>query len=176
MIRKLFLTTAIVLGFAFCANAQKFALVDMEYVMKAIPAYETANEQLDQLSRKWQAEVEALLLEVQTMYKNYQTELVFLTDEMKTQRENAIIAKENEANELKRKYFGAEGELFKKREALIKPIQDEIYNAIQELCNINGYQMVLDKSSSANLIYAAPKIDISDDLLNKLGYSSSDKR
>lgn len=153
------------------AFAQKFAMVDMEYVMKAIPAYETANEQLDQISKKWQKEVEAILVEVQTMYKNYQTELVFLSDEMKTKREDEIIAKEQEANDLKRKYFAADGELYKKREALIKPIQDEIYNAVKELCEQHGYQMVIDKSSSVNLIYAAPKIDISDELLEKLGYS-----
>ena len=120
---------------------------------------------------KWQKEVEALLVEAQTMYKNYQTELVFLTDEMKTKREEEIIAKENEAKELKRKYFGADGELYKKREALIKPIQDEVYNAVKELCEQNGYQMVIDKSSSMNLVYVAPKIDISDALLQKLGYS-----
>lgn len=153
------------------ANAQKIALVDMDYVMKAIPAYETANEQLDQMSKKWQKEVEALLVEVQTMYKNYQTELVFLSDEMKTKREEEILAKEKSANDLKRKYFAADGELFKKREALIKPIQDEIYNAVQDLCNTKGYEMVLDKASSNNLIFASPKIDISDELLEKLGYS-----
>ncbi|MFI3296465.1 MAG: OmpH family outer membrane protein [bacterium] len=152
-------------------SAQKYALVDMDYVMSAIPAYETANEQLDMLSKKWQAEVEALLVQVQTMYKNYQTEIVFLTDEAKTDRENQIIAKEKEANDLKRTYFGTEGELYKKREALVKPIQDEIYNAIQELSNTKGYDLIFDKASSSSIVFAAPKIDISDELLEKLGYS-----
>lgn len=155
------------------AQAQKVAVIDMEYILKAVPAYETANEQLSQLSTKWQKEVEAILTEVQTMYKNYQTEQVFLSAEMKTKREEAIIAKEKEANELKRKYFGANGELFKKRESLMKPIQDEIYNALQQYCEEKGYQLILDKSSSMGLIFAAPKIDVSDEVLNKLGYSAT---
>lgn len=153
------------------AKGEQVVLVDMDYIMSAIPAYETANEQLDQISKKWQKEVEAILVEVQTMYKNYQTELVFLSDDMKKKREDEIIAKEKEANDLKRKYFAPDGELFKKREALVKPIQDEIYNAVQEICEQYGYQVVLDKSSTNNLIFASPKIDISDELLEKLGYS-----
>ncbi|MDR0830451.1 MAG: OmpH family outer membrane protein, partial [Prevotellaceae bacterium] len=152
-------------------NAQKFAVVDMDYILKAIPAYESANDQLSQLSNKWQKEVEAMLTEVQTLYKNYQTELVFLSAEMKTKREEEIIAKEREANDLKKKYFGAEGELFKKREALIKPIQEEIYNGIQEMVNTKKYDLILDKNSNAGIIFAAPKLDISDEILQQLGYS-----
>ena len=144
------------------AKGEQVVLVEMDYIM---------NEQLDQISKKWQKEVEAILVEVQTMYKNYQTELVFLSDEMKKKREDEIIAKEKEANDLKRKYFAPDGELFKKREALVKPIQDEIYNAVQEICEQQGYQVVLDKSTTNNLIFASPKIDISDELLEKLGYS-----
>jgi len=154
------------------AFSQKFAMVDMDYILKNIPSYESANDQLNQLSNRWQKEVEAKLAEVQTMYKNYQTELVFLSTEMKTKREEEILAKEREANDLKRKYFGPEGELFKKREALVKPIQDEIYNAVQELCTSKGYQLILDKKSSAGIIFASPKIDISDDVLKQLGYST----
>lgn len=152
-------------------NAQKVAVVDMEYILRAVPAYETANEQLSQLSKKWQGEVETLLTEVQNMYKAYQTEQVFLSAEMKTQREEAILAKERQANELKRKYFGADGDLFKKRQSLMQPIQDEIYNAIQEYCNEKGYQIILDKASTVGLIFVAPKIDVSDDVLVKLGYA-----
>lgn len=168
---KKVLVAVVMAAVSVMVSAQKFAMVDMEYVMKAIPAYETANEQLEQISKKWQKEVEAVLLEVQTMYKNYQTELVFLSDEMKVKREEEIIAREKEADELKRKYFAADGELFKKREALIKPIQDEVYNAVKELCEQNGYQVIIDKSSAMSVVYAAPKIDISDQLLEKLGYS-----
>ena len=170
--KKIFLILcAAFISFNLAAKGEQVVLVDMDYIMSAIPAYETANEQLDQISKKWQKEVEAILVEVQTMYKNYQTELVFLSDEMKKKREDEIIAKEKEANDLKRKYFAPDGELFKKREALVKPIQDEIYNAVQEICEQQGYQVVLDKSSTNNLIFASPKIDISDELLEKLGYS-----
>ena len=106
------------------ANAQKYALIDMEYVLKNIPAYERANEQLAQVSKKWQAEVEALNLEAATMYKNYQNEVVFLSQEQKKAKQEAIMQKEKEAAELKKKYFGPEGELFKKRESLMSPIQE----------------------------------------------------
>ncbi|MGM9804965.1 MAG: OmpH family outer membrane protein [Candidatus Aphodosoma sp.] len=173
--KKMVFSTVVALLVAISAGAQKFAMVDMDYVMNAIPAYETANEQLDQISKKWQKEIEAVLLEVQTMYKNYQTELVFLSDEMKVKREEEIIAREKEADGLKRKYFAADGELFKKREALVKPIQDEVYNALKELCEQNGYQLVIDKSSAMSVVYAAPKIDVSDQLLEKLGYTAAAK-
>ncbi|MGN0186837.1 MAG: OmpH family outer membrane protein [Paludibacteraceae bacterium] len=169
--KKIVLTLAFALIAATAIDAQKFALVDMDYILKAIPAYETANEQLDQLSKKWQKEVENTLAEVQTMYKNYQTELVFLTDDMKVQREEEIVAKEKEANELKRKYFGVEGELYKKRESLMKPIHEEIFTAVQSVATEKGYQLIIDKSSDMSLVYAAPKIDVSDEVLEKLGYS-----
>lgn len=169
--KKLILLAVIITGSIFSVNAQKFALVDMEYILKNIPAYETANEQLNIISKKWQAEVEAKMQEVQNMYKNYQTELVFLTDEMKVKKEEEIIAKEKAAQEVKRNYFGPEGELFKKRQSLMKPIQDEIYNAIQEISAEKDYSLVIDKSSAMNLIYTSPKIDISDQVLAKLGYS-----
>jgi outer membrane protein len=152
-------------------NAQKVALIDMDYILKNIPAYETANEQLNQVSQKWQKEVEALTLAAQTMYKNYQTELVFMSPDMKTKRENEIVEKEKAAQDLKRKYFAADGELFKKRESLMKPIQDEVYNAIKSISEEKSYVMVFDKSSSLNMIYASSKIDISDEVLLKLGYS-----
>ena len=169
--KKIVLTLALALIAATAVDAQKFALVDMDYILKAIPAYETANEQLDQLSKKWQKEVENMLAEVQTMYKNYQTELVILTDDMKVKREEEIVAKEKEANELKRKYFGVEGELYKKRESLMKPIHEEIFTAVQSVATEKGYQLIIDKSSDMSLVYAAPKIDVSDEVLEKLGYS-----
>jgi len=169
--RKYILLISILAGLAFSTSAQKFAIVDMEYVLKNIPSYETANEQLNIISRRWQSEVEAKMLEVQNLYKNYQTELVFLSDEMKVQREEEIIAKEKEAQELKREYFGQEGELFKKRQSLMKPIQDEIYNVIQELSREKDYSLIVDKSSAMSIIFSSPKIDISDQVLTKLGYS-----
>ena len=169
--KKIFLTLCLIAGLGFAAQAQKFATVDMGYIMKNIPAYESANEQLNQLSKKWQAEVDVKMKEVQQLYKNYQTELVFMSDEMKVKREEEIVAKEKAAQELKRSYFGPEGELFKKRESLMKPIQDEVYNAIQELSNTKGLDLIFDKSSAMSAIFVSQKLDISDEVLKKLGYS-----
>lgn len=153
-------------------SAQKFALVDMEYILKNIPAYERANEQLTQVSKKWQAEVEALNTEASTMYKNYQNEVVFLSQEQKKARQEEIMKKEKSASELKRKYFGPEGELFKKRQSLMTPIQDEIYNAVKEISELRGYSLVVDRASNSGIIFGSPKIDISNEVLQKLGYSN----
>lgn len=152
------------------AGAQKFALIDMEYILEKIPAYERANEQLNQLSKKWQAEVESVSQEAMTLYKNYQNEALFLSDEQKTKKEEEIVAKEDAAKELKRKYFGPEGELFKKRESLMAPIQDEIYEAVKTISEAKGYSAVIDRSSAGSMIYASPKIDISNEVLQKMGY------
>jgi len=153
-------------------GAQKFALVDMDYILKHIPAYERANEQLGQVSRKWQAEVDALTTEAQTMYKTYQNEVVFLSAEQKKAKQDAIMEKEKQAAELKRKYFGPEGELFKKRTSLMTPIQDEIYNAVKDIAELRGYQLVLDRASDTGIIFGSPKIDISNEVLGKLGYAN----
>lgn len=169
--KKIILALGLLFAALVGAQAQKVAMVDMEYVLKNIPSYETASEQLNQISKKWQKEVEQLNKEAEAMYKNYQAELVFLSAEMKTKRENEIIEKEKAAQDLKRKYFGADGELFKKRESLMKPIQDEVYNAIKTISDEKAYQLVLDKNSGSSIIYASPKIDISDEVLAKLGYS-----
>ena len=171
--KKLFiiLLAALALG-SQQVQAQKFVLIDMEYILKNIPAYERATEQLNQVSRKWQAEVEALQTEAQNLYKNYQNEAVFLSAEQKTAREEAIIAKEKEAADLKKKYFGPDGELFKKRESLMAPIQEEIYNAVKDICEAKGYSLVLDRASDAGIIFASPKIDISNEVLTKLGYGN----
>ena len=156
---------------AVAANAQKFALLDMEYILKSIPAYERANEQLNQVSKKWQAEVEALNTEATTLYKNYQNEVVFLSQEQKKAKQEQIMQKEKEAADLKKKYFGPEGELFKKRESLMSPIQEEIYNAVKEISDLRGYSLVLDRASDTAIIFGSPKIDISNEVLEKLGYS-----
>ena len=152
------------------ASAQKFALIDMEYILKNVPAYERANEQLNQVSKKWQAEVEALNTEASTMYKNYQNESVFLSQEQKKAKQEQIMNKEKAAADLKKKYFGPEGELFKKREALVSPIQEEIYNAVKEISELRGYSLVLDRSIDQGIIFGSPRIDISNEVLQKLGY------
>lgn len=169
--KKLFVISCLLVVCAWMADAQKYALIDMEYILKNIPAYEMTNEQLSQVSKKWQNEVDALQQEAQNMYKTYQSDLVFLSAEMKTKREEEIVKKEQEAQDLKRKYFGADGELYKKRESLMKPIQDEIYNAVKEISEDKGYQLVIDRASAMSIIFASPKIDISNEVLVKLGYS-----
>lgn len=168
---KKFITLFILLsGFALSSVAQKFALVDMEYIMSNIPAYERANEQLNQVSKKWQAEVEALSGEARTLYKNYQNEAAFLSEAQKKEREQAIVDKEKEAAELKKKYFAPAGELDKKREALLTPIQDEVYNAVKGIAQSKGFQLILDRASDSGIIFASPSIDISNEVLAKLGY------
>ncbi len=154
------------------SRAQKFALVDMEYILKNIPAYERANEQLTQVAKKWQAEVDALNTEAQTMYKNYQNEVVFLSQEQKKAKQEAIMNKEKEASDLKKKYFGPEGELFKKRTSLMTPIQEEIYGAVKDISDLRGYSLVIDRASDSGIIFGSPKIDISNEVLSKLGYSN----
>lgn len=170
--RRFVLSLVLVLAAVAGASAQKFALIDMEYILKNIPAYERADEQLNQVAKKWQAEVDAINNEAATMYKNYQNEVVFLSQEQKQARQQEINDKEKQAAELKRKYFGPEGELFKKRTSLMTPIQEEIYNAVKDICDLRGYSLVLDRASDTGIIFASPKIDISDEVLSKLGYST----
>ncbi len=170
--KKIILTLAIAIVSVLGAAAQKFALVDMEYVLKNVPAYEMANEQLNQLSLRWQKEVEKVSKDAEEMYKKYQADLVFLTDDQKKAREEEIVAKEKEAAELRNKYFGPEGELYKKRQTLMKPIQDDVYNAVKKVAEERGLQAIFDRASSSDIIFASPRIDVSADVLAKLGYSN----
>ena len=152
-------------------SAQKFsvAYVDMQYILKNLPQYETANEQLNMISKRWQKDIDAAQNEAKVLATNYQTEQIFLSAEMKERREAEILAKEQEVLELKRKYFGQDGEWYKKREALLKPIQDEVYTAIQDIANEKRYDVVKDRSAEPSLIYMSSKLDISDQVLEKLG-------
>jgi len=153
------------------AQAQKYALIDMEYILGHIPAYESAQNQLNQLSQTYQKEVEAKTKEAQNLYNAYQ-KASNLTAAQKTQREEVIVAKEREAAELRKKYFGPEGEMVKKQEELIAPIQDDVYEAVKALAQRYGYDMVIDRASAESLIFASPSIDISSQVLNRLGYSN----
>jgi outer membrane protein len=155
-------------GTAF-AKDQSIAYIDMQYILKNLPQYEQANEQLTMLSKRWQKEIDAAQQEARVLVSNYQTEQIFLSPDMKQQREEEILAKEQEVLELKRKYFGQDGEWYKKREALLKPIQDEIYTAIQDIANEKRYDVVKDRSADPSLIYMSSKLDISDQVLEKLG-------
>lgn len=153
------------------ANAQKFALVDMEYVLQNIPAYEVANQQLNQMSQRWQKEVEAVAQEAETLYKNYQSEMVYLTGAQKKAKEAEVVAKEKQAAELRNKYFGPEGDLYKLRTTMMQPIQEDVYNAVKKVAEERGYQCIFDRASSSDIIFASPRIDVSNEVLEKLGYS-----
>lgn len=166
-----FLAVSAVFGANFSASAQKFALVDMEYILKNVPSYEMANEQLNQVSLRWEKEVNELSKEAENLYKNYQADMVFLTDDQKKKREEAIVAKDKEVTDTRYKYFGPEGELYKKRQSLMKPIQEEVYNAVKAVSEEKGYQVIFDRASSQSIVFASPRIDISNDVLAKLGYS-----
>ena len=170
--KKSVITLLLVIVAAIAAHAQKFALVDMEYIFSNVPSYEMANEQLNQLSQRWQKEVEAVGKEAETMYNSYLADKVFLTDEQVKKREADIVAKEKQATELRMKYFGPEGELYQKRQTLLKPIQDDVYNAIKKVAEERGYQTIFDRASSSDIVYASPRIDISNEVLAKLGYSN----
>lgn len=152
--------------------AQRFAYVDTEYILNKIPAYRMAQEQIDKLSAGWQKEVEAKLSETDKLFKAFQAEKVLLSEEMKAKREAVIVAKENEMKELQQKYFGREGELAKKQTELIKPIQDQVYNAVKEFADEGGYALIFDTAGGANVLYANPRSDRSDDILQKLGYAN----
>ncbi|MBN2347567.1 MAG: OmpH family outer membrane protein [Bacteroidales bacterium] len=152
--------------------AQKYAFVDTEYILSNIPSYKAAQDQLDQLSESWQKEIENKYAEIDKLYKNYQAERVLLTDEMRVKREEQIIKAEQEIKKQQNDYFGQEGALFKKREELVKPIQDEIYNTIKELATENGYAVIFDSSSGPTMLYTNPRYDISDEVLQKLGYKN----
>ena len=170
--KKIAVVLLVAVASVLAASAQKFALVDMEYIFKNVPAYEMANEQLNQLSQRWQKEVEAIGKGAETMYQNYLSDKVFLTEEQVKKREEEIVAKEKAATELRYKYFGPEGELYQKRQTLLKPIQDEVYNAVKKVAEERGYQTIFDRASSSDIIYASPRIDVSNEVLAKLGYSN----
>jgi outer membrane protein len=154
------------------AVAQKYAFVDSEYIRKNIPAFTTAQEQLDKLSQQWEKEVADGYAVVEQMYKTYQNDAVLLSQDMKTKREEAIITKEKEMKDLQNKYFGVEGDLFKKREELVKPIQDEILKAIKAIAVEGSYAVIFDTAAGGNILFANPKFDLSDQVLVKLGYKN----
>ena len=169
--KKIIITLCLAIAGVAAASAQKFALVDMEYILRNVPSYEMANEQLNQVSQRWEKEVNEVSKEAETMYKNYQSDMVFLTDDQKKKREEAIVAKEKEATDLRYKYFGPEGELYKKRQSLVQPIQEDVYNAVKAVSEQRGYQCIFDRASSSDIIFASPRIDISNEVLERLGYS-----
>lgn len=169
--KKIIFAFIFILGSVSSGFAQKFALIDMDYILRNVPAYEMANEQLNQVSQRWEKEVNELSKEAEAMYKNYQSDMVFLTDDQKKKREEEIVAKEKEVTDTRYKYFGPEGELYKKRQSLMKPIQEDVYNAVKAVAEEKGYQTIFDRASSQSIVFASPRIDVSNEVLAKLGYS-----
>ena len=169
--KRLILLSICCLAGIFMANAQKFALIDMEYIMENIPAYQKANDELNLLSQQFQKAIEAKSKEAETLYLAYQKNAGSLSAAQRTQKEEAIISKEKEVAELRKKYFGPEGEMAQKQEMLISPIQDKVYEAVKQISRNKGYDAVIDRASATSIIFASPRIDISNEVLSILGYS-----
>lgn len=170
--KRLIFSAALLVLCILTAQAQRFALIDMEFILKHIPAYEEANRQMETLSKQWQSEIDAKSNEAKTLYEAYQQNAATLTDAQRTAKEEAVVAKEKEAAELRQKYFGPQGEMMKKQRELIGPIQDNIYNAVKDIALEEDYDAVIDRASAQSMIFASPRIDISNEVLTRLGYSN----
>ena len=170
--KKLMISALVLTLFAGSALAQKFAFVDSDYVLQNIPSYKAAQDELNKISETWETEIAAEYEEIENMYKTYKSERVLLTDEMRTKREEEIIKKEHSVKDLQNKYFGSEGDLSKKRQELVKPIQDAIYKAVKELSAEGSYAIIFDTASGASILYSNPRYDLSDEVLKKLGYKN----
>ena len=168
--KKLFLLFILIIGTTSFAFAQKFAYINTEYILGKIPAYKTAEDQVERLAQQYQQEVETLYQKTDDLFKAYQAEKVLLTDDMRQRREDEIVTKEREAKDLQRKYFGQEGNLTSKREELIKPILDQVHSAIKAISDEGGYAIIFDTASNPSMIYTNPRYDLSDKVLEKLGY------
>lgn len=163
--------TVLVAAFALTASAQRFGYVDTEYILENIPEYNNKQNELDEISVQWQQEIEGMYAEIDRMYKDYQAEQILLTDDMKRKREEQIIEKEKEAKEKQKQRFGYQGDLFRKRQEFTKPIQDKVYAAIKEVADARGYAVIFDKAGTLTMLYTSAKYDLSEDILDELGYS-----
>ncbi|NLF43407.1 MAG: OmpH family outer membrane protein [Bacteroidales bacterium] len=168
--KKIILSLGLLMLMSLGVSAQKFAFIDSEYILENIPEYQAAQKQLDQMSIQWQKEIEAQFSEIEKLYKDYQAESMLLPDDVRKTREEAIVAKEKQAKDLQKQRFGRDGDLFKKRQELIKPIQDKMYEAIKEVSEKGSYAIVFDKSGGVTMVYTDVKFDLSDEILNKMGY------
>jgi outer membrane protein len=173
--KKIFLIITMVAICMASGKAQKYAFVDTDYILDNIPEYADAQTTLDELSGQWQKEIEAKFAEVDKLYKAFQNEAVLLPEDMKKKREEDILKKEKEAKDLQKKRFGKDGDLFKKRQELVKPIQDKVYTAIESIATDDNYAVVFDKANNATLIYSNAKYDISEQVLDKMGYTYKQK-
>ena len=170
--KKLMISALVLSLFGGSALAQKFAFVDTEYILQNIPSYNAAQEELNKVSETWETEIKGEYEEIEKMYKTYQSERVLLTDEMRKKREEEIMDREIAVKELQAKYFGPEGDLSKKRQELVKPIQDALYKAVKELSAEGSYAIIFDTASGASILYSNPRYDLSDEVLQKLGYKN----
>ena len=173
MKRKIIATLILLIAATGFSYAQKFCYVDTDYILSQSSAYQQAQSQLNQLSVQWQKEVEAKYAAIDMLYKNFQAEQLLLTDELRVKREAEIVEKEKEAKEFQKSKFGVDGELFKKRQELVKPIQDQVYNAVKEMAEKGTYGIVFDKASDMTMLYTNPKYDKSDDVLEILGWKKT---
>jgi outer membrane protein len=169
--KKIILPALLLLGSYISVNAQKYCIIDSKYILEKVPDYKVAQSQLDAFSKNWQSEVDNKMKDVDKMYKSYQAERAMLNEDMRKKREDEIMTKEKLAKDLQKQYFGYEGDLFKKRQELVKPVQDKVYNAVQKMAVARGYDLVLDKAGGVTMFYADPKLDRSDEVLKSLGVS-----
>ena len=155
--------------FAGAVNAQRYAIIDSKFILDKIPDYRDAQKRLDQFSELWQQEIDQRQTALTKMFRDYDAEQVMLPDDLKKKREDELFNKEKELRDLQKRRFGFEGDLFRKRQELIKPIQDKVYNAVQKLAVEKQYDFILDKSEGITVIFADPKLDRSEDVLRNLG-------
>jgi outer membrane protein len=170
MMQKITLMLALVLSLAMVGTAQnKIAIVDTKYILDKLPEYKEAQKKLDNLSEQWQKEIDLKNTEVEKMYRDFEAEQVMLSPELKKKREDQLFNKEKELRDLQKQRFGFEGDLFKKRQEFVKPVQDRVYTAIQKIAQARGFDLILDKSEGITVIFADPKLDKSEDVLRELG-------
>jgi outer membrane protein len=167
--KQLVLVFSLIFSLCATASAQRYAVVDTKYILEKMPDYKAAQKQLDQISAQWQKEIDDKQALLDKMYKDYEGEQAMLSDDLKKKREDELFNHEKEVRDLQRKRFGFEGDLFKKRQELIKPVQDKVYNAIQKIAVSRMYDFILDKSEGITVIFADPKLDKSEDVLRELG-------
>jgi len=173
--KKLFFPIALIALSSSYSFAQKFSYVDTEYILAHIPEYKQAQAELDKTSIGWQKEIEGKYAEIDKLYKNFQAEQILLTEDMKKKREAEITGKEKEVKDIQKQHFGVEGDLFKKRQELVKPIQDKVYNAVKDIAEKQNYSVIFDKASEMTMLYTNPKFDKSDEVLEALGYKGDNK-
>ena len=167
--KKILIAALSIMLLSTAVQAQKYAIIDTRYILDKMPDYKVAQTQLDEVANSWQKDIDGKQADLDKMYQNFETEQVMLTEELRKKREDQLYNKEKELRDLQRKRFGFEGDLFKKRQELIKPIQDKVYNAVQKMAVTRGYDFVLDKSEGITIIFADPKLDKSEDVLKDLG-------